>query len=173
VDVRTEDGQDAGSLFVEMLKGMGARILARVGQSCTHIVFKDGLMSTLTRYRLLNEPKPFVVGIAWVVESVERRTRLDEADYAVDLEDMNIAGTNKRRKSMLPKLISVDANGPGNMSAYPSAEGQEEGKEDNGDQSMESSSSIILGDGLTPLERARRRTSLAPGPRQTVMERFL
>lgn len=26
VDVRTEDGDDAGGLFVEMLKGLGARV---------------------------------------------------------------------------------------------------------------------------------------------------
>ena len=70
VDVRTDGGDDAGGLFMDMLKGMGARvgvfsmmlwqglthvlyrqILTRVGPSCTHIVYKNGLMSTLTRYR--------------------------------------------------------------------------------------------------------------------------
>lgn len=70
VDVRTDDGDEAGSLFVEMLEGVGAKvpfllkilmlvitldwtyqILTRVGQTCTHIVYKNGLTSTLTRYR--------------------------------------------------------------------------------------------------------------------------
>jgi hypothetical protein len=68
VDVRTDDGDEAGSLFIDMLGGVGARVsptfssdnilttehvqvLTRVGQTCTHIVFKNGLMSTLTRYR--------------------------------------------------------------------------------------------------------------------------
>jgi hypothetical protein len=70
VDIRTDDGDEAGSLFVEMLEGVGAKvcplnmftpdcnfdwasyqILTRVGQTCTHIVYKNGLMSTLTRYR--------------------------------------------------------------------------------------------------------------------------
>ncbi|KAG2366738.1 hypothetical protein BDR07DRAFT_1273858 [Suillus spraguei] len=95
VDVRTDDGDDAGGLFVDMLRGLGARILARVGQSCTHIVYKNGSASTLTRYRLLNDPKPLVVGIAWVVECVEQRSRVDEVKFKVDLEMVNIAGTNK------------------------------------------------------------------------------
>lgn len=70
VDVRTDDGDDAGGLFVDMLRGMGAKVrvaylryewkltpfvclqmLGKVGQTCTHIVYKNGLMSTLTRYR--------------------------------------------------------------------------------------------------------------------------
>lgn len=73
VDVKTEDGDEAGSLFVEMLEGVGARVsrhlsdiflwvdsqlmgmdlqvLTRVGQTCTHIVFKNGLMSTITRWK--------------------------------------------------------------------------------------------------------------------------
>jgi hypothetical protein len=44
---------------------------------------------------LLNEPRAEVVGIAWVVECVEQRTRVDEARFRVDLENMNMAGTNK------------------------------------------------------------------------------
>ncbi|KAG6861163.1 hypothetical protein C0995_003172 [Termitomyces sp. Mi166 len=108
VDVRNDDGDEVGSLFVEMLEGVGAKILTRVGQTCTHIVFKNGLMSTLNRYRLLRDPKPFVVGIAWVVECVEQRKHIDEAKFLVDLDGINISGTNKRRRSMLPKLISHD-----------------------------------------------------------------
>ncbi|KDQ55074.1 hypothetical protein JAAARDRAFT_107648, partial [Jaapia argillacea MUCL 33604] len=86
VDVRTDDGDDAGGLFVEMLKGLGAKILARAGQTCTHIVFKNGLMSTLTRLKLMHDPKPHVVGIAWVVECVEQRAKVDETKFLVDLE---------------------------------------------------------------------------------------
>lgn len=71
VDVRTDEGEEVGSLFTEMLEGASARvrlfkqflcpdltclhlclqILTRVGQTCTHIVYKNALMSTLTRYR--------------------------------------------------------------------------------------------------------------------------
>lgn len=49
--------------------------------------------------RLLNEPRPLVVGIAWVVECVEQRARVDEARFLVDLENVNVAGTNKVSQS--------------------------------------------------------------------------
>ncbi|KAF8956814.1 BRCT domain-containing protein, partial [Flammula alnicola] len=95
VDVKMEDGDEAGSLFVEMLEGVGARVLTRVGQTCTHIVFKNGLMSTITRYRLLRDPKPFVVGIAWVVDCIEQQKLVDETDFLVDLEHTHVAGNHK------------------------------------------------------------------------------
>ncbi|KDR75739.1 hypothetical protein GALMADRAFT_248407 [Galerina marginata CBS 339.88] len=156
-DVRTDDGEEAGSLFVEMLEGVGARILTRVGQTCTHIVYKNGLMSTLSRYRLLRDPKPFVVGIAWVVECVEQRKRVDEADFLVDLEGANVAGVNKRRRSMLPRLFSSDLS-------LPSEPGGDDGAD--GDQSMDgSNTSITIDDDLAPLERARKRKSMMIGPR--------
>jgi hypothetical protein len=45
--------------------------------------------------RLLQDPKPLVVGIGWVVECVEQRTHVDEARFNVDLDGMNVAGINK------------------------------------------------------------------------------
>lgn len=36
-----------------------------------------------------------VVGIAWVVDCVESKTRVDETKYLISLENENIAGTNK------------------------------------------------------------------------------
>jgi hypothetical protein len=53
VDVRTDDGDDAGGLFVDMLKNLGAKVHGRIGPSCTHIIFKNGQLSTLTRYRFV------------------------------------------------------------------------------------------------------------------------
>ncbi|EIW54553.1 uncharacterized protein TRAVEDRAFT_132867 [Trametes versicolor FP-101664 SS1] len=97
VDVRTEEGDDAGGLFVDMLRGLGAKMATRVGSRCTHVVYKNGLMSTLTRYRLVKDPKPLVVGIAWVVECVEKRTRVDETRFLVDLALANVAGVNRVR----------------------------------------------------------------------------
>lgn len=54
---------------------------------------------------LLDNPKPHVVGIAWVVECVEQRARVDETDFLVNIEQASIAGssTGKRRRSMVPK----------------------------------------------------------------------
>ncbi|KAG8807617.1 hypothetical protein FRC18_005438 [Serendipita sp. 400] len=87
VDVRTEDGEDAGSLFVDMLRGLGAKILSRMGGSLTHIVYKSGLPSTLTKYRTIMDPKPAVVGIGWVVECVEKREKVGTERYLISLEE--------------------------------------------------------------------------------------
>lgn len=35
------------------------------------------------------------MGIAWVVECAEQRSRVDETKFLVDLEGVNVAGTNK------------------------------------------------------------------------------
>ena len=45
--------------------------------------------------RALNDPKPLVVGIAWVVECAEKKTRVDETKYLVSLDHENVAGTKK------------------------------------------------------------------------------
>ncbi|RPD53415.1 hypothetical protein L226DRAFT_473053 [Lentinus tigrinus ALCF2SS1-7] len=95
VDVRTDEGDDAGGLFVEMLEGLGAKMANRVGSRCTHVVFKNGLMSTLSRYKLLSDPKPHVVGIAWVVECAEQCKKVDESPFRVNLDLVNVAGVNK------------------------------------------------------------------------------
>jgi len=43
----------------------------------------------------MREPKPFVVGISWVVECVEQCRRVGEENFLVDLEGLNVAGNNK------------------------------------------------------------------------------
>ncbi|KAH9073086.1 hypothetical protein EDB83DRAFT_2220172 [Lactarius deliciosus] len=156
VDVRTDDGDDAGGLFVDMLRGLGAKIIGRAGQSCTHIVYKNGLMSTLTKYRLMREPKPLVVGISWVVECTEQRRRVEESDFIVDLEGLNIAGNNKRRRSMLPKHIS--SNIQSHTMAAPS---QPSSSLVGADHSLHSSDGFVEDeDDLPPLERARQRRNI-------------
>lgn len=47
--------------------------------------------------RLLRDPKPLVVGIGWVVKCVEERKHIDETDFLVDVEGVNVAGINKVR----------------------------------------------------------------------------
>ncbi|KAH7883173.1 hypothetical protein F5I97DRAFT_190578 [Phlebopus sp. FC_14] len=170
VDVRTEQGDDAGSLFVDMLRGLGAKILSRVGQSCTHIVFKNGQPNTLTRYRLLHDPKPHIVGIAWVVECVEQRARIDEEKFKVDIELINVAGGNKRRRSMLPKhLAPLSSEGSAESPAISTSEPDEEEGRAAGcsDASPLQDPDISIRsrdeDDLPPLERARRRRSVLPG----------
>ncbi|KAK2463162.1 hypothetical protein APHAL10511_004817 [Amanita phalloides] len=158
VDVRTDDGDDAGSLFVEMLEGAGAKVLTRVGQTCTHIIFKNGLLSTMGRYRLLRDPKPLVVGIAWVVECAEQKKHIDESKFLVDLSDINIVGVNKRRKSLLPKLVAHELDDH-------ITQDSNHAPEENGEPSIDGSNSSLILDDLPPLERARRRKSLMIGPR--------
>lgn len=68
--------------------------LGRIGQSCTHIVWKNGSKTTSDRWRQM-DPKPLVVMLAWVVGCVEQKKRLDERYYLVDLEHVNVAGINK------------------------------------------------------------------------------
>ncbi|KAJ7125056.1 hypothetical protein C8R44DRAFT_874897 [Mycena epipterygia] len=141
VDIISDVGDDSARSFItEMLKNLGARVLGSVGQTCTHIVYKNGLRSTYTKYKALSDPKPLVVGMEWVVQSAEKRSHQDEAPYLIDMDDMNTTAT-KRRKSMLPRLMSG-------------------GMDDSvdGDYSFDgSSSSVIMDDDLAPLERARLR----------------
>ncbi len=47
--------------------------------------------------RLVKDPKPLVVGIAWVVECVEKRQRVEETRFLVDLAMANVAGVNRVR----------------------------------------------------------------------------
>lgn len=167
VDVKNEHGVDVGALFVEMLQTMGAKILTRVGQSCTHIVYKNGLASTSNRWRALNDPKPLVVGIAWVVACAERKERVDETKYLISLVHENIAGTNKRRKSFLPKNILESPERPSlSPQVLPNA------GESSGDRSVEVTSSPASEgasanssfEQLPPLERVRRRQSALFNP---------
>lgn len=44
---------------------------------------------------MLRDPKPLVVGIAWVVECVEQRQRVDETNFLIDLEEVNLLAGNK------------------------------------------------------------------------------
>ncbi|GJE91497.1 BRCT domain-containing protein [Phanerochaete sordida] len=162
VDVKNENGLDVGSLFVEMLQQMGAKILSRVGQSCTHIVYKDGLASTSNRWRALNDPKPLVVGIGWVVACAEQKAHVPEQKYLISMDMENIAGTNKRRKSFLPKNILESPERPSQSPQIPPNAG-----DTSGDRSLEvtfspaseGASANNSFEHLPPLERVRRRQS--------------
>ena len=43
----------------------------------------------------MRDPKPFVVGISWVVECAEKCRRVGEENFLVDLDGLNVAGNNK------------------------------------------------------------------------------
>lgn len=44
--------------------------------------------------RCLDEPRPKVVGIGWVVECVEQREHVDETRFSVNLEEVANAGSS-------------------------------------------------------------------------------
>ncbi|KAJ6576845.1 hypothetical protein B0H10DRAFT_2236165 [Mycena sp. CBHHK59/15] len=95
VDIISDIGDNSARSFItDMLKNLGARVLGSVGQTCTHIVYKNGLRSTYTRYRALPDPKPHVVGMEWVVQSAEKRKHEDETPYLIDMDDMNTTATS-------------------------------------------------------------------------------
>ncbi|KZV75949.1 hypothetical protein PENSPDRAFT_554016, partial [Peniophora sp. CONT] len=85
VDVRGPEGDDQGAWFVDTLKLLGARVQARLGSACTHIVFRGGGAGTLQRYTTLPDPRPAVVGVGWVVGCAEQVKALETGPYAVDV----------------------------------------------------------------------------------------
>ncbi|ORY89008.1 hypothetical protein BCR35DRAFT_300781 [Leucosporidium creatinivorum] len=111
VDVRTGEGDDAGMIFTDMLKSMGARVTTRPTLTLTHIVYKSGRPGTLQRYRTHPDPKPHLVGISWVVRCAEVGQRVDEKAYLVECGKEPTF--QKRRRSMEPRaLAALSTNGP-------------------------------------------------------------
>ncbi|GAA5963396.1 hypothetical protein JCM3765_003054 [Sporobolomyces pararoseus] len=121
VDVRTGDGDDSGMIFVDMLKGMGARVTTRLSSFVTHVIFKSGKPSTLSYVRCRRACKPTVVGIAWVVKCVEMGQKVDEKPFLIVEEKKEVEKENslfaigagktvpaqKRRRSMEPKALAA------------------------------------------------------------------
>ncbi|TKY89928.1 hypothetical protein EX895_001226 [Sporisorium graminicola] len=110
VDVRDQDGEDASACWIDMLKNAGAKVMVRFGErKITHIVYKSGRPSTLHSYRALEEPKPHVVGIGWVVACLEQGQKAEEAPYLVEVAKQAIFAT-RRRSLMAPKQAPSSAN---------------------------------------------------------------
>jgi hypothetical protein len=63
----------------------------------------------------MREPKPFVVGISWVVECAEKCRRVGEENFLVDLEGVNVAGNNKvsliHRQIRVPDIFTPNSAG--------------------------------------------------------------
>ncbi|WVR03343.1 hypothetical protein IAU60_000334 [Kwoniella sp. DSM 27419] len=106
VDVRTSDGESSGKVFVEMLKGLGARVFTRPTERCTHIVYKSGRQATLDWWRRQEkEQQPLVVGVKWVMDCKKNGKKVEEAKYVVDVSAEEVF--QKRRKSMEPKSFAA------------------------------------------------------------------
>lgn len=103
VDVRTAEGDDTSAVFAEMLRSCGARVsephwrhvrdadlsgfqvLTKPTESCTHIIFKSGKISTLIWWRKQPEPKPHMVGIGWVTKCRDTGALVEETGFEVDV----------------------------------------------------------------------------------------
>lgn len=64
----------------------------------------------LTSCRVLDEPRPNIVGIGWVVECVEKRVLADEARFTVDITNMHVAGASSNKVSSCINDINVIKN---------------------------------------------------------------
>jgi len=109
VDVRDQDGEDASSGWTEKLKSVGARVYSKIPSSSssssssndqskssssqvklTHIVYKNGRPSTLHYLRSMTSnptgpAPPIVVGVNWILQSLQQGTKIDERDFLVEV----------------------------------------------------------------------------------------
>lgn len=86
VDAKTTDGDEAGSPFADMLRNLGARVLKAYAESVTHVIFKDGSQTTLTRVR--QHPEVKLISLQWVQQCFEARIHIDEEPFIIDINEM-------------------------------------------------------------------------------------
>ncbi|KAJ3738363.1 hypothetical protein DFH05DRAFT_1608762 [Lentinula detonsa] len=163
VDVWMSDGQDTSSIYADIAKNLGARIVKRIGPQCTHIVYTAGRERTVEQYFALSETKrPKTVGASWLRDCKQADARLDEERYLVDLEEhkpepmsntfflhSDKSKRHKRRQSFIPKFCGTDDNG----------------NEDE-DMSVDGSNASMVDDELTPLKRAPRQSTAGSSQRK-------
>ncbi|KAG8774802.1 hypothetical protein FRC12_001819 [Ceratobasidium sp. 428] len=162
VDVRTAEGEDAGSLFIDMLRGLGAKVVSKPTPSTTHFVFKSGHQSTLTKHKLWDDPRPFLVGIGWVVECVEKREHASEERFEIKTDEVSALDLRERRKSQLPHQMQFmvrDPNPAGPKFGTTSAEAAAVAK------SLEASMAEVEQDAEAAAERSKKRAQQKLFPR--------
>lgn len=113
VDVREQDGDDASSTWVEMLRSMGAKVMVRASERrLSHIVFKSGKPATLHHFRAQPDPKPLVVGVNWVLRCAEEGRKVNEEDYLVEVGKQAVFLKTRRKSSMAPKMAPGGSESP-------------------------------------------------------------
>ncbi|EUC34964.1 hypothetical protein COCCADRAFT_92013 [Bipolaris zeicola 26-R-13] len=84
VDV-TRNGKEQNFLFRGLLEDLGAKVVKDMSHaSLTHVLFKDGSMSTLEKC-LSSKGAIKCVNVGWVLDSESNKKRMDEDPYLVDL----------------------------------------------------------------------------------------
>ncbi|KAF2157296.1 hypothetical protein K461DRAFT_264217 [Myriangium duriaei CBS 260.36] len=113
VEVFTRSGLDASSSFVAALQRLGARTTKTFNDRVTHVVFKDGSPTTLSKVRVARKDGQHVcvVNSRWVTDCDHQGTHVDEnaEDYQVELEGSTpTVALARRRKSMEPHALTKD-----------------------------------------------------------------
>ncbi|KAL6150903.1 hypothetical protein ACJQWK_10779 [Exserohilum turcicum] len=84
VDV-TRNGREQNFLFRGLLEDLGAKVVTDISHAgLTHVLFKDGSMSTLEKC-LVSKGAIKCVNVGWVLDSETNKKRMDEDPYLVDL----------------------------------------------------------------------------------------
>jgi hypothetical protein len=84
VDV-TRNGREQNYLFRGLLEDLGAKVVQDLSHaSLSHVLFKDGSMSTLEKC-LESKGAIKCVNVGWVLDSESNKKRMDEDHYLVDL----------------------------------------------------------------------------------------
>ena len=77
VEVKTNH-EDRSACVTSRLKSMGAKISKRLSSRCSHLVFKDGSLSTYNKAKNLSL---HIVSVSWIEACRKEGTRLSEANY--------------------------------------------------------------------------------------------
>lgn len=86
VDVTTDDGLDASSLFARRVAELGGVVSGRLSGRVTHAVFRgppEALRSLHDRLRRVGAGGAAVVGVSWLAACLGARARAAEAPHAL------------------------------------------------------------------------------------------
>lgn len=120
VDVRTSEGADASAIYIELLSGLGAKVVSSITDASllTHIVYKDGNPKTLDKIRRASMGDGInvkTVGVSWPLDCDAKKEWVDEEAYLLNLTPTDhVIGSISRsakRKSMEPSMLVTDGSG--------------------------------------------------------------
>ncbi|CAO3685879.1 unnamed protein product [Umbelopsis ramanniana] len=99
---RTDDGDDVSEDFEDALIAMGAKVRKTFTENITHLVFKNGSVSTLQRAYAKSIP---VVNLLWITRSQTIGSKLDEKQFSIVRPANLSVSARRRRKSMEPGRV--------------------------------------------------------------------
>ncbi|KAM6459829.1 microcephalin isoform 2-T2 [Liasis olivaceus] len=92
--------ENYSKVFIQQLLDMGAKISKTLNKQVTHVVFKDGLLSTWNRAQKAGIK---LVSVLWVEKCREAGTRIDESLYPAINTNEGLPQFIKKHKCMQPK----------------------------------------------------------------------